>query len=37
MDQSLHHPEIKDAPFVDFDGAANAARFLDRWVDESVK
>ena len=36
MDQSLHHPEIKDAPFVDFDGAANAARFLDRWVDESV-
>ncbi len=36
MDQSLHHPGIKDAPSVDFDGASNAARFLDRWVDESV-
>ena len=36
MNQLLHHPEIKDAPSVDFNGASNAARFLDRWVDESV-
>jgi predicted glycosyltransferase len=36
MEQSLHHPENKAAPSVDFDGAANAARFLDRWVAGSV-
>lgn len=36
IDQSLRHPEIKDAPSVDFEGAANAAHFLTRWVDESV-
>jgi predicted glycosyltransferase len=35
MDQLLHHPENKAASSVDFDGAANAARFLIRWVDES--
>ena len=35
MDQSLHRPEVKDAPSVDFDGAANAERFLTRWVDGS--
>ena len=37
MNQLLHHPEIKDAPSVDLDGAAMAARFLDRWIDESIR
>ena len=36
MEQSLYHPEIMDAPSVDFEGAANAARFLNRWVIESI-
>jgi len=37
MNQLLHHPEIMDAPSVDFEGAANAARFLKRWIDESIR
>jgi predicted glycosyltransferase len=37
MDQLLHHPGIKDAPSVDLDGAAMAARFLGRWIDESIR
>ncbi|MEE4606174.1 MAG: glycosyltransferase [Desulfobacteraceae bacterium] len=37
MDQLLHHPGIKNAPSVDLDGAAMAARFLGRWIDESVR
>jgi predicted glycosyltransferase len=36
MEQSLYHPEIMDAPSVDFEGAANAARFLNRWAIESI-
>ena len=37
MDQLLHHPGIKNAPSVDLDGAAMAARFLGRWIDESIR
>jgi predicted glycosyltransferase len=36
MEQSLYYPELVEAPSLDFEGAANAARFLNRWVIESI-
>ena len=37
VDQVLNQPRNSNPLSVDFDGAANAARFLNRWVDESIE
>ena len=37
IDKLLNQPRTSKPSSVDFDGAANAADFLDRWVDESIK
>ncbi len=37
IDQLLHQPVTSDTLSIDFYGAANAASFLKKWVDESVR
>ena len=37
IDQLLHQQRTADALSVDFQGAANAASFLNRWVNESLR
>ena len=37
IEQLLHQPRTSNPPPVDLFGAANAASFLNRWADESIK